>query len=112
MQGEMKRYSDRTKKEQAYGVSITEVKTFDRDANRGTVVKETNGLVIQYCVNCMTRLSNRFAQCLREYYTIVKKNCRSLYSFLLTTNLKLLRDFLRRYCLPYACILALCSLGY
>ena len=34
MQGEMKRYSDRIKKEQAYGVLITEVKTADRDADR------------------------------------------------------------------------------
>jgi hypothetical protein len=51
MQGEMKRYSDRIKKEQACGVLITEVKTADRDADRGTVVKETNDLLIQYCVN-------------------------------------------------------------
>jgi len=94
MQGEMKRYSDRMKREQAYGVSITEVKTVDRDANRVTVVKETNGLLIQYCVNCMTRLPNCFAQCLRVYYTTVEKNCRPLYSFLLTAILKLLRDFL------------------
>jgi len=108
MQGEMKRYSDRMKREQAYGVSITEVKTLDRDANRGTVVKETNGLLIQYCVNCMTRLPNCFAQCLRVYYATVEKNCRSLYSFLLTAILKLLRYFFRRYYLPYARILALC----
>jgi hypothetical protein len=93
MQGEMKRYSDRIKKEQADGVLITEVKTGDRDADRGTVVKETNGLLIQYYVNCMTRLPNCFAQCLRGYYATVEKNCRSQYSFLLTTVLKLLRDF-------------------
>lgn len=93
MRGEMKRYSDRIKKEQAYGVLITEVKTADTDADRGTVIKETNGLHIQYCVNCLTRLPNCFAQCLRWYYTIVEKNCISLYSFLLTAVLKLLRDF-------------------
>ena len=46
MQSEMKRYSDRIKKEQAYGMLITEVKTADRDADRGIVVKETNGLLI------------------------------------------------------------------
>jgi hypothetical protein len=95
MQGEMERYGDLIKKEQAYsyGVLITEVKTVDRDANHGTVVKETNGLLIQYCVNCMTRLPNCFAQCSKEYYTTVEKNCRSLYSFLSTRILKLLRDF-------------------
>jgi len=65
MRGEMKRYSDRIKKEQAYGVLITEVKTADTDADRGTVVKETNGLHILYCVNCLTRLPNCFVQCLR-----------------------------------------------
>jgi hypothetical protein len=74
-------------------VLITKVKTADRDVNRGTFVKETNDLLIQYRVNCMTRLLNCFAQCLRGYYTIVEKNCRALYSFLLTTILKLLRDF-------------------
>jgi hypothetical protein len=37
MQGEMKRNSDQIKKEQAYEVFITEVKTVDRDANLGTV---------------------------------------------------------------------------
>lgn len=34
MQSEMERYSDRIKKEQAYGVLITEVRTADRDADR------------------------------------------------------------------------------
>jgi hypothetical protein len=88
-------------------VLITEVKTVDRDANRGTVVKETNSLLIQYFVNFVTRLLNCFAQFLRGYYTIVEKNCRSLYTSLLTAILQLLRDFTRIYCLPHACILVI-----
>lgn len=42
MEGEMTRHGGRVKKEQAYEVSITNAKTVDRDANRDTVVKETN----------------------------------------------------------------------
>ena len=93
MQGGTKRYSVRVKKEEAYDVLITEVKTVGGDANRDTFLKETNSLLIHYFVNCMTRLPNYFVRCLRGYYTILEKNRRSQCSLLLTTVMTLLRDF-------------------
>jgi putative effector of murein hydrolase LrgA (UPF0299 family) len=39
------KYSDRVRKEYAYDVLVTEVKTVDKDINRDTVVKKVNCLL-------------------------------------------------------------------
>jgi hypothetical protein len=43
-----KDYSDRAKKEQAYGVLVTKVKKVDKNANRDTVVKNCLMVLISF----------------------------------------------------------------